>query len=81
MQDTGTHNRCCIPAESTSDIVGQEFKEDNCKFLTEKIMGAQNSNFYLSHCYSIARDRLQNHFCHTVILSLNTPTAAILIRF
>ena len=37
--------------------------------------------YYLFHCYSIARDRLWNHFCHFVTLSVNTPTAAILIRF
>ena len=36
---------------------------------------------YLSHCYSIACDRLKNHLCHSVSLSVNTPTAAILIRF
>jgi len=37
--------------------------------------------FYLSDCYSIARDRLQNHLRLSVSLSVNTPTAAILIRF
>jgi len=39
------------------------------------------SSYYLSHCYSIAMDRLYNNLCLSVSLSVNTPTAAILIRF
>jgi len=48
---------------------------------SSKKQGDHKMVYYLSHCYSIAWDRLQNHLRMSVCVSVVTPTVTILGQF